>query len=104
MPDVDYTRPAVYEPMPHGKQLLVGVPAPVLEELYKVGIIRISEFRPPGRRRLVRLVHMPTLLRFIREHSGLVDVLVGEAEGRREFYGPMMPAGMSGQTTETPTR
>ena len=103
MADVDYTRPAVYEPMPVGKQLLVGVPGPVLEELHKAGIIRISEFRPPGRRRLVRLVHMPTLLRFLREHGELADLLVGE-ENSREFYGPMMPAGVSGQATEGPTR
>jgi hypothetical protein len=103
MPNVDYTRPNVYEPMPVGRQLLVGVQAPVLEELHKAGIIRISEFRPPGRRRLVRLVHMPTLLRFLREHSELADLLVGE-ENSREFYGPMMPAGVPGQTTEGPTR
>jgi hypothetical protein len=87
MADVDYTRPAVYEAFPVGKQLLVGIPGPVLEELYKAGIIRISEFRPPGRRRILRLVHMPTLLRFLREHSELVDLLVGE-ETTRENYGP----------------
>lgn len=88
--------------MPYGKRLLVGVPGPVLEELYKVGLIRISEIRPPGRRRTLRLVHMPTLLRFIREHGELTDRLVEET--KREFYGPMMPAGVSGQTTEGPTR
>jgi hypothetical protein len=88
MPDIDYTRPSVYEPMPAGKRLLVGIPGSVLEELYQVGLIRISEFRPPGRRRLLRLVYMPTLLRFLREHGSLVDLLVAEAEEKREFYGP----------------
>ena len=89
MADVDYTRPAVYEPMPTGKRLLVGIPGPVLEELYQVGLIRVSEIRPPGRRRTLRLVHMPTLLRFIREHGSLVDQLVDET--KREFYGPAVP-------------
>jgi len=88
MPDIDYTRPSVYEPMPTGKRLLVGIPASVLEELYQAGLLRVSEFRPPGRRRLVRLVYMPGLLRFLREHGPLVDLLVAEAEGKREFYGP----------------
>jgi hypothetical protein len=95
MPDVDYMRPAVYEPMPYGKRLLVGIPGSVLEELYKVGLIRISEFRPPGRRRTLRLVHMPTLLRFIREHSELTDRLVEET--KREFYGPDVPPEISRQ-------
>lgn len=91
MPDIDYTRPSVYEPMPTGKRLLVGIPGPVLQELYQVGLIRISEFRPPGRRQTLKLVHMPTLLRFLREHGGTVDLLVAEAEGKREFYGPTVP-------------
>jgi len=90
MADVDYTRPCVYEPMPTGKRLLVGIPGPVLDELYQAGIIRISEFRPPGKRRTLRLVHMPTLLRFLREHGELADLLVGE-ETSREFYGPTTP-------------
>ena len=86
--ELEFQRPAVYEPLPTGKKLLVGVPRGVLEELAECNLIRISEIRPPGRRTTLKLVHMPSLLAFIRSHGGTVDLLVAEAEGKREFYGP----------------
>lgn len=86
--DLEFTRPAVYEPMPTKHRLLMGIPRNVLEELAECELIRICEFKPPGRRIPLKLVHMPTLLAFLRRYGNTVDRLVAEAEGRREFYGP----------------
>jgi hypothetical protein len=95
--ELEFQRPAVYEPLPTHKKLLMGIPRSVLEELAECNLIRISEFRPPGRRTVLRLVHMPSLLAFIRSHGGTVDLLVAEAEGERGFYGSTMPPEVSRQ-------
>jgi hypothetical protein len=93
--ELEFQRPAVYEPLPGKHGLLMGIPRCVLEELAECDLIRISSFRRPGHQTTLRLVHMPSLLAFIRSHGGTIDLLVAEAEGRREFYGPIMPQEVS---------
>jgi hypothetical protein len=101
--ELEFQRPAVYEPLPLGKKLLMGIPRSVLEELAECNLIRISEFRRPGHRTILKLVHMPSLLAFIRSHGGTVDLLVAEAEGRRSFYGPDVPPEVSEQLRSSET-
>jgi hypothetical protein len=80
----EYRQPNVYEPLPGAKGRLEGIPRSVLIELHECGLIRIFDVQPPGRRTPIRLVHMPTLLAFIRGNPPLIDMLI--AETKREFY------------------
>ena len=63
--ELEYQKPALFEPLPSPHKRLLGLQRHVLLQLHDADLIRIVEVRRPGRRRPVELVHIPSLISYL---------------------------------------
>jgi len=61
----EYDKPALFERLPSPGKRLLGFDPHSLEELGHLDLIRIIEVIRPGRRRPIKLVHIPSLIAYI---------------------------------------
>ena len=61
----EYHKPALFERLPSPSKQLLGLDPRSLEELGRLDLIRIIEVIRPGRRRPIKLVHIPSLIGYI---------------------------------------
>jgi hypothetical protein len=61
----EYDKPALFERLPSPGKHLLGFDPHSLEELGRLYLIRIIEVTGPGRRRPIKLVHIPSLIAYI---------------------------------------
>jgi hypothetical protein len=62
---LEYEKPSLFEQLPGARKRLLGFDPHSLEELGRLDLIRIIEVIRPGRRRPIKLVHIPSLIAYI---------------------------------------
>ena len=62
---LEYDKPSLFEQLPGARKRLLGFDPHSLEELGRLDLIRIIEVTRPGRRRPIKLVHIPSLIAYI---------------------------------------
>jgi hypothetical protein len=68
---IEHQIPALFEPLPSPRKLLLGVPRHTLELLDEAGLIRIIRAHMPGRTRPIVLVHTPSPIAYLEHEEEL---------------------------------
>ena len=63
--ELEYQKPALFEPLPSPRKRLLGFHRHVLRQLHHADLIRIIEVHRPGYRRPLELVHIPSLIGYL---------------------------------------
>jgi hypothetical protein len=69
----DYTKPGVFEPIPTPRKHLLGFTRNFIIELADAGLIRLVTVTRPGKRRPLRLVHVPSLIAYIEQEEAVAN-------------------------------
>jgi hypothetical protein len=83
--EIEYQKPALFEPLPSPRKRLLGLQRNVLLQLHDADLIRIIQVHRPGRRRPVELVHIPSLIAYlesleeIAENRRIAEIRAGYA-------------------------
>src|SRR5262245_34053494 len=83
---LEYEKPSLFEQLPGARKRLLGFDSHSLEELGRLDLIRIIEVIRPGRRRPIKLVHIPSLIAYIERveklarNKRLAEIRAGYAD------------------------
>jgi hypothetical protein len=69
----EYEKPGLFERLPSPRKRLLGFDRHSLKQLHRCDLIRIIEVTLPGHKYSIELVHVPSLLGYIKRVEELAD-------------------------------